>query len=93
MPTARIVEPLDEREERPASVVVTNLRRLTPASPAPRMSRATRFLPTWTPLSQSSAWTRGLPYVPWLAAWIDPMRSTSAASLLARIDGRREAHA
>src|SRR3981081_2326006 len=43
------------------TVVVTNLRRLTPATPAWRIRRAMRFLPTWRPLALSSAWMRGGP--------------------------------
>jgi hypothetical protein len=50
------------------TVVVTNLRRLTPATPAWRIRRAMRFLPTWMPLASSSAWMRGAPYAPLEAA-------------------------
>jgi hypothetical protein len=37
------------------TVVVANLRRLTPARPSARMRRATRLRPTWMPSGASSA--------------------------------------
>jgi hypothetical protein len=42
-------------------VVPTPLRRLTPAKPATRISRATRLRPTRHPSARSSACTRGAP--------------------------------
>lgn len=39
----------------PLTVVVTNLRRLTPARPVPDISRATRLRPTRMPLAANSA--------------------------------------
>src|SRR5438132_5178529 len=46
------------------TVVWNGFRRLTPCTPAVRMSRATRLQPTWKPRAASSAWMRGAPYVP-----------------------------
>src|SRR5712691_9084534 len=46
------------------TVVWNGLRRLTPCTPAFRMSRATRFRPIWRPRAASSAWMRGAPYEP-----------------------------
>jgi hypothetical protein len=49
------------RASRSRLVVMTPRRRLTPAIPAARISRATRFLPMARPSARSSAWTRGAP--------------------------------
>jgi len=44
------------------TVVPARLRRMcAPSRPAAAISRSTRFLPTRTPSSQSSAWMRGEP--------------------------------
>src|SRR5215475_7070268 len=74
------------------TVVMTNLRRLTPLRPAWRIRRVTRFLPIRMPLAHSSAWMRGAPYVPFDAVWSAPMRSISTASSLARRDSGRFDH-
>src|SRR6266540_4222655 len=58
------------------TVVLTDLRRLTPCSPALHISRATRLRPIWIPRSLSSACTRGTPYVPRdsrCTAWISAL--------------------
>src|SRR5207237_798656 len=52
------------RASRSRTVVWMPLRRLTPAKPSVRMSRATRLRPMWTPSAASSAWTRRAPDVP-----------------------------
>jgi hypothetical protein len=44
--------------------------RLTPRTPAPRMTRAPRLRPIRTPRAASSAWMRGAPYVPRDAPWM-----------------------
>ncbi len=46
------------------TVVRHGFRRLTPCTPACRMSRATRLWPAGRPRAASSAWMRGAPYVP-----------------------------
>jgi hypothetical protein len=46
------------------TVVGNGFRRLTPRTPAFRMSRATRLQPTRRLRAASSAWMRGAPYVP-----------------------------
>lgn len=49
------------RAARSRTVVIIQLRRLTPLSSAARISRATRLHPTLMPCSLSSAWMRGAP--------------------------------
>ena len=62
-PSARIDQARRGRAD-PRQGLVRNFRRLTACSPAVRISRATRWRPTWKPPATSSAWTRGAPYVP-----------------------------
>jgi hypothetical protein len=71
-------------------VVRAARRRWQPATPAARISRATRLRPQRTPCSlTSSACTRGAPYVPRLRRWMARIVSVSAASATARADGER----
>ena len=49
------------RASRSRTLVIIQLRRPTPKSPAAPTSRATRLHPTQTPCSRSSAWIRGTP--------------------------------
>jgi len=71
------------------SVVRVERRRWMPSSPAARMSRATRLREQWVPVSRSSAWTRGMPYVPRLRVWMPRITLVSSASEQARADGGR----
>ena len=64
-------------------------RRLTPATPAARITRASRVRLTATPASASSACTRGAPYVLRLPAWIACTRAVRSASACARADRGR----
>jgi hypothetical protein len=71
-------------------VVFQRFRGLTPEIPAAFINRATRLRETRIPRSKrSSAWIRGEPYVPRLAAWICLIFSVSQASSSARSDGAR----
>jgi hypothetical protein len=49
--------------------------------------------PIRQPLSMSSAWIRGAPYVPRDVLWIARMRSSSTSSVTRRADGARSSHA
>ena len=65
---------------------------IRPEIPAWAISRSTRFLPTLMPCSmRSSAWMRGAPWTPRLAAWISLICSVSQASVSCRSDGARVA--
>jgi hypothetical protein len=75
------------------TVVVTNRRRQTPRSLAFFISRATRLRPAELPVAAGSPWMRGEPWMPREPAWIASIRSSSAASLLARAEGARADHA
>ena len=81
------------RASRSRRVVWGRLRRLTPAKPSARMSRAIRLRPTCTPSAASSAWTRRSPKVPRDRVWMTRICSMSAASAVARADAGRMAHA
>jgi len=74
-------------------VVWSHLRRWQPASPARRMSRATRLWPHAISWAASCACTRKAPYVPRLAWWIGTMCALSWALAQARADGSPRRHA
>src|SRR4029077_12819122 len=68
------------------------LRRLAPAKPACRISRATRLRLMRIPISARSICRRGAPYVPFEAACAARISSINASSITARVlaDVRRQ---
>src|ERR1700724_998766 len=74
-------------------VVTPERRRLAPASPGARISRAMRLRPCLSPSALSAACTRGAPYVSRELAWTVRICFSRAVSAMACAEGGRHRHA